>query len=89
MVKYTTALQRWTYGVADAIVVFHKQRCPYCIAAIDKLQNLGRPLVLVDVETDAKYRACKAKMQTVTGHSTYPRIFEAGNFVGGSDALPF
>lgn len=85
MVKYKKVLRRWTHGVDDAIVVFHKQQCPYCKVAIQHLKTLGRPLVLVDVEGDVAYARCKRDMQRATGHMTYPRVFQAGVFVGGSE----
>lgn len=85
MAKYKKALRRWTKGVDDAVVIFHKQWCPYCLTAIGHLKTLSKLLVLVDVEDDATYKRCKGEMQKATGHVTVPCIFMAGRFVGGSE----
>jgi glutaredoxin len=85
MPKYTKALRRWTRGEDDAIVVFQKPHCPYCRTAIQHLQTLNRPLIIVDVTTDSAYSECKQEMKAKTGHATYPCVFDAGTFVGGSE----
>lgn len=85
MTKYLKALRRWTHGVDNVIVVFHKKSCPYSREAIEHLKTLSKPLVLVDVDADAAYKLCKDAMQLATGHTTLPCIFEAGRLIGGRD----
>lgn len=69
---------------AKRIEVYVKSWCPYSIAALTLLDELGVPYETVDVTDDAER---EAEMVERSGRRTVPEVFADGDLIGGYDDL--
>jgi glutaredoxin len=87
---FNVVLESWAPRQAGTtIVVFHRERCPHCLRALDVLDRVckadpGTRLVKVDVETDPLYARYARSMKARLSHDTVPKVFVDGRFVGGA-----
>jgi glutaredoxin len=71
-----------------AFLLYTKPECPHCVRAKAALDERGIAYRVIDLDTEVKRAAVKAK----TGYQTWPQIFALTDgrptrFVGGADAL--
>lgn len=62
------------------VIVYYKERCPYCIKAKGLLNSKCVKFELIDV---ALYPNLKEKMIRLTGRKTVPQIFVGDRHIGG------
>lgn len=66
------------------IEIYIKTWCPYSIAALTLLDELGAEYETIDVTEDA---AREAEMIARSGRRTVPEVFADGELIGGYDDL--
>lgn len=67
----------------QAISLFTKPDCPFCVAAKEMLNNANMSFEEVVLGKDASLTSLKA----MTGKETVPQVFIEGKYIGGSEAL--
>ncbi|KAF9924634.1 hypothetical protein FBU30_005430 [Linnemannia zychae] len=74
--------------IADnAIVVFSKSYCPYCIKAKNLLTKLGAKYFVLELDNVEDGAAIQAYLAELTGQRTVPNIFISKKHIGGCDDL--
>lgn len=72
-----------TASKPQAISLFTKPDCPFCVAAKEMLTNAGYSFEEIQLGKDASLTSLKA----MTGKETVPQVFVEGKHIGGSEAL--
>lgn len=73
------------HGTSHEIVIYSIKECPYCENAMDFLQEMNLPFVIVDITFDDRVWE---NLKEETGITTVPYIFIDGQYIGGcSDML--
>jgi len=65
----------------NEIIIYTKDWCGYCRAAVQLLQQLGKPYREIDVTTDAVLY--QQMLQLADGRTSVPQIFINGAGIGG------
>mmetsp|Transcript_59192 Transcript_59192/g.94193 ORF Transcript_59192/g.94193 Transcript_59192/m.94193 type:complete len:112 (-) Transcript_59192:141-476(-) len=71
-----------------AVVMISKSYCPYCKRAYAALSKYSKNVVKKEIDQDfgdADMQAIQQYCKQKTGGSSVPRVFIAGEFVGGCD----
>ncbi|KAF9119613.1 glutaredoxin [Mortierella sp. 14UC] len=71
----------------NAIVVFSKSYCPYCIKAKNLLSQLGVDAHVLELDNLDDGSAIQAYLAELTGQRTVPNIFISQKHIGGCDDL--
>ena len=67
----------------EPVVMFSKPGCPFCARAKAVLKARG--IVYTDISQDGKINA--SVLRGVSGHTTWPQVFEGGRLIGGADEV--
>ncbi len=67
------------------VTIYTKPYCPYCIRAVDLLEEKGVDFVEVSAAFDPERRA--EMIQRSGGRTTYPQIFVGDTHIGGCDDM--
>jgi glutaredoxin 3 len=67
------------------VTIYTKPYCPYCIRALDLLEQKGADVTDISAAFDPEKKA--EMIQKSGGRTTYPQIFIGETHVGGSDDL--
>lgn len=67
-------------------ILYIKPTCPYCIAAVQLLDQKGVDYESIDVASLSRDELDELQNKA-HGHQTVPKIFIDGRFVGGYDEL--
>ncbi|KAF9308890.1 hypothetical protein BG000_011153 [Podila horticola] len=74
--------------IADnAIMVFSKSYCPFCIKAKNLLTKLNAVFKAVELDREEDGADIQAYLQQLTNQRTVPNIFIGQNHIGGCDNL--
>ncbi len=71
----------------DAVVVFSKSWCPFCVKAKNLLKSKGVPFKAYELDGMPDGSAIQGALSSKTKQSTVPNIFIGGKHVGGCDDL--
>jgi len=66
------------------VTIYTKPYCPYCVRAVDLLEQKGVAFTEIEAAFDAEKRR---EMMTRSGRSTFPQIFIGETHVGGCDDI--
>jgi glutaredoxin 3 len=69
----------------QAVVIYTKPMCPYCVRAMALLKKKGATYTEICAAFDDKKR--KEMIERSGGRATYPQIFIGRTHVGGCDDL--
>ena len=67
------------------VTIYTKPYCPYCIRAVDLLEQKGVPFTEIVAAFDPEKRA--EMVQRSGGRATYPQIFVGDRHIGGCDEM--
>eukprot|EP01088_Endostelium_zonatum_P013330 TRINITY_DN27823_c0_g1_i1.p1 TRINITY_DN27823_c0_g1~~TRINITY_DN27823_c0_g1_i1.p1 ORF type:complete len:130 (+),score=16.99 TRINITY_DN27823_c0_g1_i1:79-468(+) len=67
------------------LLVFSKTYCPYCSRAKEIFSELGAKAHVVELDVVGNGSALQAELKKLTGRSTVPNVFIAGENIGGCD----
>merc|ERR1712127_153098 len=74
---------------SNAVAVFSKTYCPYCVKAkkvLEKYQLQSVKIVELDKDVDSAVgQVMQNHLKKLTGASSVPRVFIAGKCIGGGD----
>ncbi len=72
---------------ANSVMVFSKSYCPYCIKAKRALESVlpREKISVMELESRADCADIQDYLMGITGGRSVPRVFVAGNFIGGGD----
>lgn len=71
----------------NPVVVFSKTSCPYCTEAKNILNKANVSYTLRELDTEDDGSQTQAALKSLTGQTTVPNIFIAGNHIGGCSDL--
>lgn len=66
------------------VTIYTKPYCPYCIRAVDLLEQKGVPYLEIEAAFDAEKRQ---EMIQRSGRMTFPQIFVGERHIGGCDDM--
>eukprot|EP00475_Leptophrys_vorax_P012809 TRINITY_DN19187_c0_g1_i1.p2 TRINITY_DN19187_c0_g1~~TRINITY_DN19187_c0_g1_i1.p2 ORF type:complete len:103 (+),score=16.29 TRINITY_DN19187_c0_g1_i1:95-403(+) len=69
----------------NAVVVFSKSYCPYCIRVKQLLTKLKAVFKAIELDHDPEGAAMQAALAQMTGQRTVPNVFIAQQQIGGCD----
>jgi glutaredoxin 3 len=67
------------------VTIYTKPYCPYCIRALDLLEQKGADVTDISAAFDPEKKA--EMISKSGGRTTYPQIFIGETHIGGSDDL--
>ncbi|KAG2307736.1 hypothetical protein Bca52824_027484 [Brassica carinata] len=79
---------------SNAVVVFSKSYCPYCVRVKELLQQLGAKFVAIELDKDIVHccfyntgdgSQVQSALAEWTGQRTVPNVFIGNNHIGGCD----
>ncbi|ESQ46956.1 hypothetical protein EUTSA_v10027999mg [Eutrema salsugineum] len=71
---------------SNAVVVFSKSYCPFCVKVKELLQKLGAKFIAVELDKESDGGSIQAALGEWTGQRTVPNVFIGGKHIGGCDA---
>jgi len=74
---------------SNKLIIYLKPSCPYCIKAVKALDEVAGEgnYKIVDLTAEERMKEYQDYLQTLTGARTVPRVFLAGEFIGGGDDI--
>ncbi|KAG0567070.1 hypothetical protein M758_7G102000 [Ceratodon purpureus] len=69
----------------NALVVFSKSYCPYCVKVKSLLNSVGADAKVVELDEESDGSDIQAALAKLTGQRTVPNVFIAGQHIGGCD----
>jgi glutaredoxin 3 len=69
----------------NALVVFSKSYCPYCVSVKSLLKSLGAEAKIIELDKESDGSAIQGALAKLTGQRTVPSVFIAGKHIGGCD----
>ncbi|MBW0526860.1 hypothetical protein O181_066575 [Austropuccinia psidii MF-1] len=69
------------------LVVFAKSTCPYCVKAIETLNQLGHPPLVIQLDQIDNGTQLHQALKTKTNQNTVPAIFIKQELIGGNSDL--
>ncbi|KAL0741770.1 hypothetical protein Bca4012_083283 [Brassica carinata] len=70
---------------SNAVVVFSKSYCPYCVRVKELLQQLGAKFVAIELDKESDGSQVQSALAEWTGQRTVPNVFIGNNHIGGCD----
>ncbi len=72
---------------ANPVMVFSKSYCPYCVKAKRALESVlpREKISVMELESRPDCADIQDYLMSITGGRSVPRVFVAGNFIGGGD----
>ncbi|CAN8233158.1 unnamed protein product [Cochlearia groenlandica] len=70
----------------NAVVVFSKTYCPYCVKIKNLLQQLGANFKLIELDNESDGSQVQSALAEWTGQRTVPNVFIGGKHIGGCDS---
>eukprot|EP01111_Echinosteliopsis_oligospora_P001087 TRINITY_DN1144_c0_g1_i1.p1 TRINITY_DN1144_c0_g1~~TRINITY_DN1144_c0_g1_i1.p1 ORF type:complete len:104 (-),score=32.64 TRINITY_DN1144_c0_g1_i1:58-369(-) len=71
----------------NAVAVFSKSYCPYCVKVKNLFNTLGvKNIRVVELDQSADGSDVQSQLKTMTNQSTVPNVFIGGKHIGGCDA---
>ncbi|CAA7055264.1 unnamed protein product [Microthlaspi erraticum] len=70
----------------NAVVVFSKSFCPYCVRVKDLLKQLGAKFIAVELDKESDGSKIQSALAEWTGQRTVPNVFIGGKHIGGCDS---
>lgn len=67
------------------VTIYTKPYCPYCIRAVDLLEQKGVEFTEIEAAFDPEKR--QEMMQRSHGRATFPQIFIGDQHIGGCDDM--
>ena len=67
-----------------AVTIYTKFYCPFCERALALLEKKGANITNIEASSNQEMRA---KMNELSGRTTFPQIFIGGTHIGGCDDL--
>ncbi|XP_068244062.1 glutaredoxin-2, mitochondrial-like [Palaemon carinicauda] len=67
----------------NCVMIFSKTYCPYCKMAKKVFDDLGTPYEVYELDKEKDGAAAQDVLDIMTGSRTVPRVFVAGNCIGG------
>ncbi|CAN7016744.1 unnamed protein product [Brassica oleracea var. botrytis] len=71
----------------NAVVVFSKSFCPYCVRVKELLQQLGAKFIAVELDKESDGSQVQSALAEWTGQRTVPNVFIGGKHIGGCDSV--
>ncbi|KAK9673712.1 hypothetical protein RND81_12G185300 [Saponaria officinalis] len=71
---------------SNAVVVFSKSYCPYCVEVKNLLSELGVAFKAIELDTESDGSEVQAALAEWTKQRTVPNVFIGGKHIGGCDA---
>ena len=68
-------------------MVFSKSYCPFCSEAKSILEKAEVPFSVIELDKVANGPSLQSDLQSLSGQSTVPNIFVAGQHIGGLSDL--
>ncbi|KAJ4902672.1 glutaredoxin-like [Raphanus sativus] len=72
---------------SNAVVVFSKSYCPYCVKVKDLLKKLGAKFIAVELDKESDGTQVQSALAEWTGQRTVPNVFIGGKHIGGCDSV--
>ncbi|KAJ0260564.1 Glutaredoxin-C2 [Hirschfeldia incana] len=72
---------------SNAVVVFSKSYCPYCVKVKDLLKKLGAKFIAVELDKESDGTQVQSALAEWTGQRTVPNVFIGEKHIGGSDSV--
>jgi len=69
----------------NALVVFSKSYCPYCVSVKSLLKSVGAEAKVIELDEESDGSAVQAALVKLSGQRTVPNVFIAGQHIGGCD----
>jgi glutaredoxin 3 len=69
----------------NALIVFSKSYCPYCIRAKQLLKSLGATGKIIELDNEKDGAAMQTALAEISKQRTVPNIFIKGKHLGGCD----
>ncbi|CAI7745017.1 unnamed protein product [Closterium sp. NIES-54] len=69
----------------NAVVVFSKTYCPYCVRVKQILAKLKAKFKAIELDHDPEGAAMQQALAQMTGQRTVPSVFINGQHIGGCD----
>ena len=66
------------------VTIYTKPYCPYCVRAVDLLEQKGVPFTEIEAAFDPEKRQ---EMMQRSGRATFPQIFVGERHIGGCDDM--
>ncbi|BBN10052.1 glutaredoxin 3 [Marchantia polymorpha subsp. ruderalis] len=73
----------------NAVVVFSKSYCPYCIKVKQLLSSLGAKMKVVELDDEKDGDEIQSALAKWTKQRTVPNVFVGGQHIGGCDGQYF
>ncbi|KAJ4729259.1 Glutaredoxin family protein [Melia azedarach] len=71
---------------SNAVVVFSKSYCPFCVTVKDLLKQLGATFTAVELDKESDGSEIQSALAEWCGQRTVPNVFIGGKHIGGCDA---
>ncbi|KAF5858922.1 hypothetical protein ETB97_003582 [Aspergillus alliaceus] len=71
----------------NAVVVFSKSYCPYCVASKKLLNDLKAKYVAIELDHEKDGAALQDALEEITNQRTVPNIFIKQQHIGGNSDL--
>ncbi|XP_052195595.1 glutaredoxin [Diospyros lotus] len=71
---------------SNAVVVFSKTYCPFCVTVKKLFTTLGVTFKVVELDTESDGKEIQAALTEWTGQRTVPNVFVGGKHIGGCDS---
>ncbi|KAG2308008.1 hypothetical protein Bca4012_083040 [Brassica carinata] len=72
---------------SNAVVVFSKSYCPYCVKVKDLLKKLGTKFIAVELDKESDGTQVQSALAEWTGQRTVPNVFIGEKHIGGCDSV--
>ncbi|KAG0375232.1 MAG: glutaredoxin [Linnemannia gamsii] len=70
---------------SNAVMIFSKSYCPYCLRVKDLFDDLNVPYKALELDEHDQGPQIQNDLKTLTGQTSVPNVFVKGTHVGGSD----
>lgn len=71
---------------SNAVVVFSKSYCPYCVQVKQLLSSLGVKSKVIELDEESDGSELQSALAEWTGQRTVPNVFIGGKHIGGCDS---
>ncbi|CAH8300484.1 unnamed protein product [Eruca vesicaria subsp. sativa] len=71
----------------NAVVVFSKSYCPFCVKVKELLQQLGAKFIAIELDKESDGSQVQSALAEWTGQRTVPNVFIGEKHIGGCDAV--
>jgi glutaredoxin 3 len=69
----------------NAVVVFSKSYCPFCVRVKSLLKSIGAEMKVVELDEESDGSDIQAALAKLSGQRTVPNVFIGGQHIGGCD----